>query len=616
MFKNMSIKNKLTLNLLVVFLGITIIVINVYVSMQKLENEYNHSKNLQEQAGQLKSMLIGGLMLNSAKGVITTNINATTAIKSMKDGIEKINLFYKKLHTTNPKLANSLKKPTQICRVSAKNLISKAQNGIAFSKEDLNHSLKTWRALKKEIMKPLKPLKKDVIESRKRYSEHMNAAITLLIIISIIVLTILLIIGQIISKGIATSINDFKDYLDGFFRFLNRDTLDVDALVVHSNDEIALMAKNVEQNITIIKSTISADRKLIDEVEVVLGRACNGWFSQMVTLSTPNDSLMELKDNINHMLSNMKDRFLNINNQLEKYANHDYIDEFKVDNIEKSGVFDAFVQDVNKLRGSITDMLIENKSNGLTLDNSSDILLKNVDILNRNSNEAAAALEETAAALEEITSNISHNTENVINMSGLASQVTISVSTGQKLASQTSVAMTQIDEQVNSINDAITVIDQIAFQTNILSLNAAVEAATAGEAGKGFAVVAQEVRNLASRSAQAANEIKTLVEHATTKANEGKAISDKMINGYEELNTNITKTIEIISDVEMASKEQQAGIIQINDAVAALDQQTQQNANIAAQTNTVAMQTDDIAKLVVKNANEKEFIGKDSVKAK
>ena len=78
--------------------------------------------------------------------------------------------------------------------------------------------------------------------------------------------------------------------------------------------------------------------------------------------------------------------------------------------------------------------------------------------------------------------------------------------------------MYEINESTSAINEAITIIDQIAFQTNILSLNAAVEAATAGEAGKGFAVVAQEVRNLANRSAEAAKEIKNLVEVANQKS--------------------------------------------------------------------------------------------------
>ena len=176
--------------------------------------------------------------------------------------------------------------------------------------------------------------------------------------------------------------------------------------------------------------------------------------------------------------------------------------------------------------------------------------------------------------------------------------------------------MNEIDKEVNAINEAITVIDQIAFQTNILSLNAAVEAATAGEAGKGFAVVAQEVRNLASRSAEAANEIKALVQNATAKANSGKKISDEMISGYTALNENITKTIDLIKDVEMASKEQLTGIEQINDAVNSLDQQTQQNAMIASQTHDVAMGTDKIANLIVSDADGKEFIGKESVKAK
>ena len=201
-------------------------------------------------------------------------------------------------------------------------------------------------------------------------------------------------------------------------------------------------------------------------------------------------------------------------------------------------------------------------------------------------------------------------------MSKLASNVTNSVTKGETLANQTTESMNEIDKEVNSINEAIIIIDQIAFQTNILSLNAAVEAATAGEAGKGFAVVAQEVRNLANRSAEAAKEIKDLVENATKKADLGKKISEDMIIGYKTLNEDIIKTIDLIKGVESSSKEQLAGIEQINHAINSLDQQTQQNAQIASQTYSVAMQTDTIAKLIVSNANSKEFIGKNEVKAK
>ena len=260
-------------------------------------------------------------------------------------------------------------------------------------------------------------------------------------------------------------------------------------------------------------------------------------------------------------------------------------------------------------------MLIENKKNGLTINESAKVLLENVNILNTSSNEAAASLEETAASLEEITSSIVHNTETVIKMSSYAKEVTSSVNAGQELAKETTRSMDEINTQVLAISEAIAVIDQIAFQTNILSLNAAVEAATAGEAGKGFAVVAQEVRNLASRSAEAANEIKALVENATIKADGGKKTADKMIQGYSSLNSSISRTIELINDVSTASLEQQKGIEQINDAIGLLDQQTQKNAAVANQTKEIADETIYIANKIVQDANEKEFEGKDSIKA-
>ena len=453
------------------------------------------------------------------------------------------------------------------------------------------------------------------VEIMKQNSYEKISSIILGIVIIAVIVSIVLIafISFFITKEIIFPLEKFEVGLLSFFKYLNKEVKNVEKIEVKNNDEIGIMGKFVNENIEKTNKLLKQDEALINNVKEVVLEINKGNLNNRIEAKTENESLEELKNILNEMLvlisSKVNNNLVAIDEVLQKYKKMDFRPRIENPHGEVA-------KEINSLADTINHLLVENKKNGLTLENSSHILLENVNKLNISSNEAAASLEETAAAIEEITSNIRNTTQNISKMATLSNQVTKSVTQGESLANTTTNAMDEINNQVNLINDAISVIDNIAFQTNILSLNDAVEAATAGEAGKGFAVVAQEVRNLASRSAEAAREIKSIVENATIKANEGKDISKNMIEGYVGLTKDIQQTITLIQDIEMSSKEQLVGIEQINDAVNQLDRQTQQNAMVSSQTHDVAIVTDEIAKMVVSDANEKEFIGKDEVSAR
>jgi methyl-accepting chemotaxis protein len=557
-----------------------------------------YEKNIKKIAARIKSINKNFIVLKkTTQGTPNENVKLDTIEKAKKSTLAFVNDGYSKMKS----LSNT--------NMSDEVLADMYQQ----YKKDATPLANTSRTYFGKIKK----VKDSDLKNRTvAFSEEINSLKTSIIIESIIL--VLIIIGYLIfiTKNILSSLKKFQHELLSFFRFLNKESNSIDSLDDKSNDEIGAMAKVVNENIYNIRKVIDDDEALINNAESTINRVKNGWYSETISGHTSNKSLEKFKNSVNEMIHATKEHFTGVNKVLEEYANLDYRSELKLTNIEKGGVFELLLKDINKLRDAITTMLVENKQTGLTLGSSSEVLLSNVNTLNTNSNQAAAALEETAAALEEITTNISSTTENIIRMASHGNEVKDSVSAGQNLANQTTEAMDEINTEVTAISEAITVIDQIAFQTNILSLNAAVEAATAGEAGKGFAVVAQEVRNLASRSAEAANEIKALVEKANKKANSGKKIADEMIDGYAHLNESISKTLDLISDVETASKEQKTGIVQINDAINSLDRQTQENAHIASATDVIAKQTDTIAKLIVTSVDEKKFSGKDSVKAK
>ena len=466
---------------------------------------------------------------------------------------------------------------------------------------------------RENFSKLIKEKEEDYTLQSELYSKQMKALKNIIIIESLVLVLIVILSLLLLSRDIIQSLNKFKNGLTSFFEYMNKHNSKVEYIDIQNSDEFGAMAKVVNENIKLIENRTLEDKKLIDDVFVVVNRVKHGYYSQLIKEDTSDEILTTLKNNINDMISSTKQNFIKVNNILEEYVKYNYREELKLDGIEKGGVFEALINNINQLRSAINDMLKKDKLNGLILDKSSNELLENVDKLNNSSNDAAARLEETAAALEEVTSSIANSNNKISEMSNIAKDVTNAASLGQDLANKTALSMDEINTQVNLVNEAISVIDQIAFQTNILSLNAAVEAATAGEAGKVFAVVAQEVRNLASRSAEAAKEIKNIVESATSKANDGKQIASSMIEGYKGLNSSINQTISLIQDITSSSKEQQKGVEQINDAVSSLDKQTQENANIARVASDIAAEASSMAKKILENANSKEFSGKNSV---
>jgi methyl-accepting chemotaxis protein len=218
---------------------------------------------------------------------------------------------------------------------------------------------------------------------------------------------------------------------------------------------------------------------------------------------------------------------------------------------------------------------------------SGQIAAGNQDLSSRTEHQASS-LQETAASMQQLTENVQHNTDAARQAAELAGGVASAAERGSDVVGRVVNTMQTIQQSSHKISEIIGVIDGIAFQTNILALNAAVEAARAGEQGRGFAVVASEVRNLAQRSANAAKEIKTLITDSVEHVNTGAGLVGDAGKTMGELQGQVRRVTDLMSEIRAASVEQSMNLGQVNQAVSQLDQTTQQNAALVEESAAAA----------------------------
>jgi methyl-accepting chemotaxis protein len=270
----------------------------------------------------------------------------------------------------------------------------------------------------------------------------------------------------------------------------------------------------------------------------------------------------------------------------------DLSQEFESDRRDEFG---TLINSMGDMEDKLTDLVTSIKKTSDTILSASDeIAAGNLDLSSR-TEQQAASLEETASTMEQLTQTVRQNADNAQQATRLATDAADIAQHGGTVVSEVISTMDAIKASSQKIVEIISVIDGIAFQTNILALNAAVEAARAGEQGRGFAVVATEVRGLAQRSAAAAREIKSLIDASVGKVEDGSRLVNQAGETMEQIVASVKKVSDVMHEIELASAEQNNGIVHVNQAVSDMDKATQQNAALVEEAAAAAQSLRDQA---------------------
>ena len=321
------------------------------------------------------------------------------------------------------------------------------------------------------------------------------------------------------------------------------------------------------------------------EIDTLIDAAGSGNLASRLTTDGKSGFFLQLSNGFNRLLDQITSVFDEIRDVMEIMADgnlsrsieKDYQGEFA----EVKNYINKTIANMQETVSSLTDISSEVKI-------SAEEIFSGNNNLSARTEQQASNLEETAASMEQLTGTVRNNADNAQQANSLAAQARSSAEKGGDVVNRAVAAMEQISESSSKIAEIIGVIDAIAFQTNLLALNASVEAARAGEQGRGFAVVATEVRNLASRSAEAAREIKELIKDSVEKVESGSTLVNETGTALTDIVEGVKKVGDIIAEIAAASAEQSHGIDQVNQAVTQMDDMTQQNAALAEETSAAS----------------------------
>ena len=331
---------------------------------------------------------------------------------------------------------------------------------------------------------------------------------------------------------------------------------------------------------TLIWRNVTAELQSEAVVAAVVDAARNGDFSARLSVDDKDGFVRDIAMGLNQISAVVEQSTTDFAEAMQAIAAADLTRPISGDYY---GVFatlkTAINETVNRLSSTVRTIQLTSADVGLAARE----INMGADDLSKRTEEQASSLEETAATTEELAASVKATAQASRQAAGVADEAMKAAQTGSAIAGNAVDAMARIESASTKISDIIRVIDDIAFQTNLLALNAAVEAARAGDAGKGFAVVASEVRILAQRSSEAAKDISALISSSNSQVGEGVKLVRQAGEQLSQILVASQKVAATIAEISAASSEQASGIDEMSQAVAHLDEMTQQNAALAEQ---------------------------------